>query len=67
MPLYEYRCQPCERTFEKIRRISEREEPVPCPECGEPAGPQMSAFAVGGGSYGGGGGQIPAPSCGGGG
>jgi len=34
MPIYEYCCNDCGETFEKVVRLSEREElPPTCPEC----------------------------------
>ena len=67
MPIYEYRCDPCEKTFEKIRRMSD-ESPVPCPDCGDEAKKQLSGFAArtGGVSFStSGGAPAPcgAPSC----
>lgn len=36
MPIYEYSCSECEQLFEKIRKMSQMEEPLsePCPLCG---------------------------------
>ncbi len=31
MPLYEYRCRPCARTFELLRPMSRSAAPVACP------------------------------------
>ncbi|MDR5738352.1 MULTISPECIES: zinc ribbon domain-containing protein [unclassified Caballeronia] len=36
MPVYDYECARC-GAFETVRRIAERDEPAPCPECGETA------------------------------
>lgn len=38
MPLYEYECtdDACHWIFEQVRRISEREDPPPCPKCAAP-------------------------------
>jgi len=33
MPTYDYRCDRC-GPFEAVRRIAEREVPLPCPNCG---------------------------------
>ncbi len=33
MPLYEYRCQKCEKDFEVLTSFSEGEKPQPCPTC----------------------------------
>ena len=56
MPLYEYRCKACGRTFEQLRRMSEEDRGVACPECqSEEVQRQLSTFATGGcGSPGGG-------------
>jgi putative FmdB family regulatory protein len=35
MPLYEYRCRQCRRTFEKIQKFSDPPEET-CPACGGP-------------------------------
>ena len=34
MPIYEYCCKDCERTFEKRRPMSQADAAAPCPECG---------------------------------
>ncbi len=35
MPTYTYRCKDCEKTFERMERMSEHEDAHPkCPECG---------------------------------
>jgi putative FmdB family regulatory protein len=65
MPIYEYACAPCGKTFEElvIRRSDEAE--VRCPGCGSAeVGRQMSRPAAARVSGGGGGGYAPAPSCG---
>ncbi len=33
MPIYEYRCQRCEKRFEEYLATSDKPAP-PCPECG---------------------------------
>lgn len=37
MALYEFRCDSCQKTFEEIRKISERDLPANCSECHSPA------------------------------
>lgn len=32
MPLYEYRCRECDRTFPLLRPIAEADVPAPCPD-----------------------------------
>jgi putative FmdB family regulatory protein len=33
MPIYEYRCDACERRFEVLTSFAERERPHTCPSC----------------------------------
>jgi len=33
MPIYEYRCPVCARTFEKLRSIRDSDKDVRCPHC----------------------------------
>jgi putative FmdB family regulatory protein len=47
MPLYEYRCDECDETFEVLRRITEKDD-VRCPRCDRPARKLLSGFSVGG-------------------
>ncbi|MBW2277950.1 MAG: zinc ribbon domain-containing protein [Deltaproteobacteria bacterium] len=47
MPLYEYRCDECDETFEVLRRITEKDD-VRCPSCERPARKLLSGFSVGG-------------------
>lgn len=44
MPIFEYRCDACDVTFERIRRASD-ETPVECPTCGEETRKLLSTFA----------------------
>ena len=46
MPMYEYTCEACAGTFERLVTLSRRDEVQPCPECGEPGRRRISAFAV---------------------
>lgn len=51
MPMYEYRCQECGRQYEQLRRMSEADTNLVCPQCGsEHVERQLSACAIGGGS-----------------
>ncbi len=34
MPLYEYTCLECHRSFDVFKKFSEADEPAPCPRCG---------------------------------
>ena len=70
MPMYEYRCPDCDSRFEKLRRMSEAEQPAECPKCqSKSAARQLSGFAaVGAGGGSGemqmGGGGCARPGCG---
>ena len=52
MPLYEFTCERCGKSFEELKALSERDDPAVCPDCGAEATRQMSAFAMVGGSAG---------------
>ena len=45
MPLYEYRCQTCERSFERLERASEPKNGT-CPDCGGTARRLLGAPAL---------------------
>lgn len=34
MPLYEYRCPECLAMFDMFRPLADRDNPTPCPSCG---------------------------------
>ena len=34
MPIYEYDCNDCNVRFELLRKLSQVDDPTPCPECG---------------------------------
>ena len=44
MPLYEYRCCKCGKTFEKLQ--ARPETSAPCPDCGRPSEKAVSVFAA---------------------
>lgn len=49
MPLYEYRCRECGKTFEELVTVAE--QPVTCPACGSSDVERLlSMFAACGGS-----------------
>lgn len=52
--MYEYHCQECGKTFEKLRRMSDADKDLECPDCkSEKVERQLSGFAMtgcGGGS-----------------
>lgn len=56
MPIYEYRCTKCGKTFDLLRRFTQTDEDVICPECeSEQVERILSGFATGGCGSGGGG------------
>lgn len=51
MPLYEYICQTCGASFEKLTSVSRADNPQVCPNCAsEETSRQLSSFAFSGGS-----------------
>ena len=47
MPLYDYVCYTCGNSFEKLRRVSDDDREVRCPECGSERIERMpSTFAM---------------------
>jgi putative FmdB family regulatory protein len=48
MPLYEYYCRACERTFEKLRPMRVAEQAAVCPAGHEGAARTLSLFATAG-------------------
>ena len=59
MPIYEYRCEECGRTYEEIRRMSEADKDLQCPTCeSKKVKRQVSTFAAGGGCGSGRGGRF---------
>jgi putative FmdB family regulatory protein len=50
MPLYEYRCQTCGKSFEMLRRMKDADQDLECPECKSQKVERLySGFATGGG------------------
>ena len=48
MPLYDYKCQQCEGDFTELRRTTEMDSPINCPECGSMESRRsLSCFSVG--------------------
>ncbi len=45
MPIYEYRCDSCEKEFEQMRPISQSGDPAKCPTCGADSQKLPSVFA----------------------
>ncbi len=53
MPLYEYRCDACDQTFEELRSSSEADAAIECPSCeSRRTARKLSRFASGAGSPG---------------
>ena len=49
MPLYDYKCQQCTNGFTELRRSSEMDTQIDCPECSSKETIRsISSFAVGG-------------------
>ncbi len=49
MPLYEYRCRTCGKTFEMLRRMQDADRDLECPECrSAEVERKLSTFATGG-------------------
>lgn len=49
MPLYDYVCYTCGNSFEKLRRMSDDDRDVRCPECdSENIERMLSTFSTGG-------------------
>ncbi len=56
MPMYEYRCEACGRKFEMLRRMSDADTNLTCPQCeSTQVQRQFSTFAATGCGGGGGG------------
>ena len=50
MPIYEYRCEACDRSFEVLTSFAERDRGQPCPTCeSRRTQVQVSTFAAIGG------------------
>lgn len=65
MPIYEYTCQNCHKTFEKLVRTMNGPGKVPCPECGSvKTARALSLFAVGAEGAPKGAPAEPPPMCG---
>ena len=53
MPLYDYHCQQCESGFTELRRTTEMDSPISCPDCGSmETSRSLSCFSVGGSTSG---------------
>lgn len=45
MPIYEYSCQVCAATFDRLRPVDRMDDAAPCPDCGSNSQRQLSIFA----------------------
>ena len=49
MPLYEYKCRTCGKSFELLRRMQDADGELKCPDCqSAEVERQLSTFATGG-------------------
>ncbi len=49
MPLYDYQCRACGKSFELLRRIQDADRELECPDCGSDQIERLlSLFATGG-------------------
>lgn len=46
MPIYRYVCSECGHEFTELRKVSERTNPIACPQCGGQASFVFSTFAI---------------------
>lgn len=49
MPMYEYKCNQCQYTFEELRNMKDMDKEIQCPQCAsKDTKRQISTFGVGG-------------------
>jgi putative FmdB family regulatory protein len=49
MPIYEYQCRNCGKTFEMLRSLKNADEDLQCPDChGQEVERRFSSFSAGG-------------------
>jgi putative FmdB family regulatory protein len=47
MPIYEYKCEACGKHYEQLRRMSDADSSLECPEChSAKVNRQLSSFAA---------------------
>lgn len=52
MPIYEYSCEKCQKSFDVLVRNKDKDIPTQCPSCGSPKIQKaLSGFAVGAASH----------------
>ena len=44
MPIYKNYCEACQGVYESMRPMDMRDDPAPCPHCGQAGRRQVSAF-----------------------
>jgi putative FmdB family regulatory protein len=66
MPMYEFYCEACEKSFDHRTTMSQRDAKVACPHCGsKKTGRKLSTVSVGAApSSGGSGGHVHSGTCG---
>lgn len=48
MPIYSYACRACGHSFDRMLRISQRNDPQTCPSCGSgDTGRSITSFGLG--------------------
>ncbi len=57
MPIYEYRCQKCNKVFEKLQKMGECGEDLLCPYCGEKGPEKILSMFTSSKS------EVPTSSC----
>ena len=51
MPMYEYHCEACDKSFDAMTAMSARDSKIPCPHCNsKKTARKLSVVAVGGGA-----------------
>jgi len=51
MPMYEYKCEECGKRYEQLRKMSEADSNLVCPNCGSnQVKREISTCAIGGGA-----------------
>jgi putative FmdB family regulatory protein len=45
MPIFTYKCPECSLEVDKLRRMSQRGDPLPCPDCGGGMEPALTVCA----------------------